>query len=63
MRQIMKSEAIICTVPDQRKAIAVKRALQEPISPNLPASLLQLYNSTPNKQLFLYLDTESSSLL
>jgi glucosamine-6-phosphate deaminase len=58
IRQIMKSKAIICTVPDKRKAEAVKRTLNEPVSPDIPASVLREH---PNSWLFL--DRESASLL
>ncbi len=58
VRQILKSKTIICTVPDQRKAEAVKNALEGPITPDVPASILQEH---PDCQLFL--DTEAASLL
>ncbi|MEB2780029.1 glucosamine-6-phosphate deaminase [Algoriphagus sp. C2-6-M1] len=58
IRQIMKSNAIICSVPDSRKALAIKNCIEGPISPDHPASILQ---SHPNYQLFL--DEGSSSLL
>lgn len=58
IRQIMKSKAIICSVPDSRKALAIKNSLEEPISPDYPASILQ---SHPHYELFL--DKGSSSLL
>ena len=41
IRQIMKIENIVCSVPDLRKAEAVKLALQGPVTPDLPASILQ----------------------
>jgi glucosamine-6-phosphate deaminase len=58
IRQIIKSETIICSVPDQRKAEAVKNAVNGPVTPDVPASILQRHDGTT-----LYLDTESSSLL
>ncbi|WP_296703878.1 glucosamine-6-phosphate deaminase [Algoriphagus sp.] len=58
IRQIMKSKAIICSVPDTRKAIAIKNCFEGPISPDHPASILQNH---PHCQLFL--DQGSSSLL
>jgi glucosamine-6-phosphate deaminase len=58
INQIMKSRAIICSVPDQRKAVAVKNALTGPITPELPASILQKHANTK-----LFLDQFSSSLL
>lgn len=57
IRQIMKSAAIICTVPDERKAEAVKNASQGPVTPEVPASILQNH---PDCQLFL--DKAAASL-
>ena len=57
-QQIMKSDMIVCTVPDQRKAEAVKNAVSGPVSPDVPASILQRH---PNCHLFL--DREAASLL
>ena len=57
-QQIMKSDMIVCTVPDQRKAEAVKNAVSGPVSPDVPASILQNH---PNCHLFL--DKEAASLL
>ncbi|MGZ5219719.1 MAG: glucosamine-6-phosphate deaminase [Chitinophagaceae bacterium] len=50
IKQIMRSKQIICSVPDSRKAIAVKNTLEEPVSNQYPASILQLH---PNCTLFL----------
>jgi glucosamine-6-phosphate deaminase len=58
IRQIMKSETILCIVPEFRKAPAVKATLSEPVSPAVPASILRTH---PNATLFL--DRESASLL
>ena len=57
VRQIMKSDAIVCTVPDERKAEAVKNATQGPVVPEVPASILQDH---PDCSLFL--DTAAASL-
>jgi glucosamine-6-phosphate deaminase len=57
-RQILKSKQIVCTVPDLRKAQAVKGAVEGPVTPQVPASILQQHPSTS-----LYLDAESASLL
>jgi glucosamine-6-phosphate deaminase len=57
-RQIMKSKAIIVSVPDQRKAKAVQGAVEGPLSPNLPSSILQKHEKTT-----LYLDKDSASML
>lgn len=56
--QIMKSEHIICSVPDERKAFAVQQCLENSISPNLPASILQEHANC-----YVYLDNASSKLL
>jgi glucosamine-6-phosphate deaminase len=58
IKQILKSKAIICTVPDQRKAEAVKAAVEGPVTNLVPASVLQDHPMTG-----LYLDTASASLL
>ena len=57
-RQILKSAHIICSVPDRRKAHAVKGAVEGPITPDVPASILQRHSSTT-----LYLDPEAASAL
>ena len=58
IRQIMASRTIVCTVPDRRKAEAVRAAVEGPVTPDVPASILQEHPSAT-----LYLDTESASLL
>jgi len=58
IRQIMKSNTIICSVPDERKARAVRNTLEEPVSPLVPASIL-----TTHQEASLYLDRRSASLL
>jgi glucosamine-6-phosphate deaminase len=58
IRQIMKSRAIICSVPDLRKAEAVRNTLEGPVTPRVPASILRQHEAV-----WLYLDMESSSLL
>jgi glucosamine-6-phosphate deaminase len=58
VQQIMKSRTIICTVPDERKAQAVKNALEGPVTPEVPASILQTHPDC-----FMFLDTGSASLL
>ena len=58
IRQILKSQAIICSVPDRRKAEAVRQALEGPVSKTCPASILQRH---PNCA--LYLDPPAASLL
>ena len=58
VRQIMKAAHIVCTVPDKRKAQAVKACLEGEIGPMLPASILRTHRSYS-----LFLDKESASLL
>ncbi|MBS1918148.1 MAG: glucosamine-6-phosphate deaminase [Bacteroidetes bacterium] len=58
VKQIMKSGYVICSVPEKRKAIAVKNCLANKISPLYPASILQNH-----EHCVIYLDKESSSLL
>lgn len=58
IRQIMKSKAIICSVPDERKAAAVRNCVENPVSNLFPASILQKHQHCS-----LHLDTASSRLL
>jgi glucosamine-6-phosphate deaminase len=55
IRQIMKAAAIVCSVPDARKASAVRAAIEGPVTPNVPASMLQRHPAAT-----IYLDRESS---
>lgn len=43
VKQIMKSKHIICSVPDERKATAVKNTVEQKVSNLYPASMLQLH--------------------
>lgn len=58
IKQILKSRNILCIVPDQRKAEAVKATVEIEVSPTHPASVLRRH-----KHVTLYLDRHSSSLL
>src|SRR5688572_28990566 len=58
VKQIMKSAKIICTVPDSRKAEAVKNSLEKPVSNLFPATILQTHNDC-----IFFLDKNSASLL
>jgi len=58
VRQIMKATHIICTVPEKRKAQAIKACLEGEIGPMFPASILRTHPSC-----HLFLDKESASLL
>jgi glucosamine-6-phosphate deaminase len=56
--QVLRTDRILCIVPDARKAKAVKASLQGGISPLRPASALQKHPATT-----VYLDPDSASLL
>jgi glucosamine-6-phosphate deaminase len=58
VRQLLKADAIVAVVPDARKAEAVKRCIEGPVSPLAPASILRTH---PNAT--LYLDRASAGLL
>jgi glucosamine-6-phosphate deaminase len=58
IKQILKSKHIICSVPDSRKATAVKNSLERSVSNLYPASILQLHSNC-----IYFLDQSSASLL
>ena len=58
IKQIMKSQNIVCSVPDERKAQAVKDCVLGKISTLHPASMLQDHENCT-----LYLDKASATLL
>lgn len=58
VRQIMKSERIVLSVPDARKAAAVAGAVDGPVTPLCPASILQQH-----RQATLHLDPASAASL
>ena len=58
IKQIMKSDHIVCSVPDERKAQAVTDCLTKPVSNVYPASILQNHAHCD-----LFLDASSASLL
>ena len=58
IQQILLSKAIICSVPDSRKAEAVRKAVHGVISPKIPASILRQHSTT-----WLFLDENSGALL
>ncbi|MCF2496100.1 MULTISPECIES: glucosamine-6-phosphate deaminase [Dyadobacter] len=58
VKQIMKSEHIVCSVPDERKALAVRNSLTEEVSNIYPASILQNHAHCT-----FFLDKSSASLL
>lgn len=57
VRQILESRAIICTVPDERKAIAVRDTLEGDVTPVVPASILQ-----EHPHVAIYLDQSAARL-
>lgn len=58
VKQIMKSKHILCSVPDERKARAVKNCLIHPVNNLCPASILQSHHNCT-----FFLDKFSASLL
>ena len=58
VNQIMLSKHIVCSVPDIRKAEAVKNTLEQPVSNLYPASILQNHDSC-----YFYFEQQSASLL
>jgi len=58
IRQILKASNVLCVVPAQRKATAVRDCLELAVSPLHPASILQQHARAT-----IYLDTESAALL
>lgn len=58
VKQVMLSKHIICSVPDLRKANAVKNTVEHEVSNLHPASILQNHPDC-----YLYLDKASASLL
>lgn len=58
VKQIMKATYILCSVPDKRKATAVRDCLENEISNLHPASILQRH-----ERCTIYLDEFSASLL
>ena len=58
IQQIMSAHAVICSVPDERKARAVKTCLQGEVSNRAPASILQTHADAA-----IYLDPAAAALL
>lgn len=58
VNQILKSRYIVCSVPDKRKALAVKNSLEQTVSNIFPASILQNHENC-----MLFLDQNSASSL
>ena len=58
IRQIMKSACLIVSVPEKRKAEAVKNAMEGPVTPECPASILQQH-----KNCKVFMDEQAASQL
>jgi len=58
IRQILRAKEILVTVPEARKARAVKSCFEGEISPMAPASILRTHSNAT-----VYLDRDSASLL
>jgi glucosamine-6-phosphate deaminase len=58
IREIMRAEKIICIVPDERKAMAIRNLLEGEVTPEVPCSILKTHPDTD-----LLLDKNSASLL
>ena len=58
IRQFMKAQTILSIVSGSRKAEAVKRCLEGPVSPLAPASILRTHENAT-----VYLDREAAGLL
>ena len=58
IRQIMKSACLILSVPDKRKATAVKGTVEGPVTPTCPASIVQQHADCT-----LYVDAAAASEL
>lgn len=55
IREIMRFRVVVCTVPDRRKAKAVRDCLTGDVSPLRPASILQEHENA-----FVFLDSEAA---
>ena len=58
IRRILASRTIVCSVPDRRKAEAVRAAVEGSLTPRVPASILRTHPHCS-----LHLDREAASLL
>ena len=58
VRQIMKSKLLVLSVPDARKADAVREALEGPVTNMCPASIVQQHPACR-----IFLDPDSASKL
>ncbi|MCJ8328430.1 MAG: glucosamine-6-phosphate deaminase [Lentisphaeria bacterium] len=58
INEVMRAKEIVCSVPDARKAQAVKDTVENDINPNYPSTIIKNHSACK-----LYLDKESASLL
>jgi len=58
VQRILATDTLVCSVPDRRKADAVQATVEGPVTPSVPASILQQHSCC-----FLELDGEAASLL
>ena len=58
INQILKAKHIVCSVPDQRKAEAVRNCIEAKIDNRFPATILRRHPAC-----YLYLDQQSASKL
>jgi glucosamine-6-phosphate deaminase len=58
IRQIMKASSVVCTVPDRRKAEALRNAVEGNVTNMVPASILQQHGDC-----HIFADEASGSLL
>lgn len=58
IRRMLASTRIICSVPDERKAAAVRAAVEGTVTPTVPASILQTHDACT-----LHLDRAAASRL
>ena len=56
IRQMLSARELVVIVPDERKAAAVKAAIESPIDPKVPASILRTHDNVT-----LYLDEAAAS--
>jgi glucosamine-6-phosphate deaminase len=58
VRQLLTAREILCIVPEARKAEAVRSSLEGPVTPQVPASILQTHSNVT-----VYADEQSAALL
>jgi glucosamine-6-phosphate deaminase len=58
IREILRAQRIVCSVPDARKAEAVRAAIEGPLTNQLPASILRQHPSAT-----ILLDAASAQFL